>query len=462
MKKRLSPMDTVFLIMESPQNLMHVASMLTFQLPPQADRQAYCRQLMAHLVRHTHYAEPFDQKLAYPFLGMGAPSWVEDTQFDLENHVHHLAIPAPGGPRELTSLVARLHSTMLDRTRPLWEFHVIEGLKNNRFAIYFRIHHSCMDGLGRMKVIRSMLSTSADEGFKNAPWQGNGQRWKADPPQPLDTTLKNAFIGLANQLKIVPELASLGVSRSILHQSAAPMPFDAPKTRINKASKGQRRFAYADLPLSEVKQLGKMVGATVNDIVMSVCAMALRNYLLELNHLPDKPLIAFVPVSLRSNSHEGGNQLSNILCNLGTHIPDLRARLDLIKQSSSEGKEIIRKLSREAAQTLTFILQSPGMVFQLLKLSGVLNPAFNLMISNYPGPAEKLYLGSATLESLFPVSFLFNGQDLNITITSYVDALQFGLVGRSDGMFDMVRLASHIQHAFLAHKEEITHPLQNR
>ncbi|MBF0238444.1 MAG: wax ester/triacylglycerol synthase family O-acyltransferase [SAR324 cluster bacterium] len=446
--KRLNIIDTVFLQIETREQLMHVASVLILKKPESYDGD-YFKDLVTGMRQVKQFIEPFNQKLKYPPFKLGLPHWVVDDNIDLDFHIRHSAIPGPGTYEQLYTLISRLHSSLLDRSRPLWEFHIIEGLEGDRFAIYFKVHHACIDGLGRMKAIQRILNTSPENRKIRAPWQAVPDE-KKDNNEPVE----QAFLErIKAQISTVPELINLLLrSTGYLtepHKMKAPLPFNAPVSSINVVTSAQRRFANQDLPLADIKQIGKTMGATVNDVVMVICSGALRHYLLKHHDLPEKSLIAFVPVSIQTQSKgHVSNQLSNILCKLGTDVADPLERLRIIVESSKEGKEKISGLSKEAAQNLMLILQSPMFTIQLLQMQNQTVPAFNLVISNYPGPKEQLYLNGATMEAIYPVSFLFGGQGLNITVTSYHGKLCFGLLACRDGIPKIQELAKYLSESF--------------
>lgn len=430
---------------------MHVSSLLIFKYPAKPDSSSFLKEIINSFRNVSSFVHPFDKKLQYPIIGnIGTPSWTVDPDIDLHYHVRHSAIPSPGGEAELNELVSRLHSTMLDRNRPLWEFHLIEGLADNRFAIYFKVHHACFDGVGRMKVIRRALHTSIENKNIHAPWQKSSAEEKIETNETSWTdSLKNTY----KELTAAPEflgvvLKTLNQSIFKINKSDIPLPFEAPETIFNKETTGHRKFAHCNLSLSDVKKLGKSIGATINDIFMAVSAGAIRKYLLDKNSLPTSPLIAFVPVSVRTKGDDGGNQVSNILCNLGTQIEDPIERLNTICKSSKEGKERLGLLSTEAAKQMTVFLQAPALALQLLELSTSLRPSFNLILSNYPGPLEQLYLNGASLEAIYPVSFLFGGQGINITMTSYRDSLNFGIVTCRKSVPDADKIAGFIPEVY--------------
>ena len=450
---QLSLIDAGFLQIETPETPMHVGGLHIYQLP-EGGESSFVLELFKRFVSGQDFAPPFHQKLRYPLFKLGIPALVEDQDFDLNYHVRYCQLPQPGSMDQLLTLVSSLHESLLDQAYPLWECHLIDGLEGQRFAIYFKMHHCILDGVSGMKILEKCLSKSPTSHELTLPWEFSEQKKKKSRSKSGLPTRLYRIIGFAtSQVKVAYELTGAlwhtGLQSLKSGDTTLPLPFLCPKTAINQEVTTSRCFAVKTFSLESFKLLGKAAQATVNDIVIGVCAGALHRYLKEINKLPDKPLAALVPVSIRpKDSDAHGNQVSAILCNLGTHVEDPVRRLQIIKDSSTEGKAIQNDLSSQAAQEYAMIGGIPILLVQLLRLSTYMNPAFNLVISNVPGPRSSMYMQGAHLLNIYPVSALYKQQNLNITVTSYQDSLDFGLIACRDFLNDVGQLAQYLGDAF--------------
>ncbi len=439
----MSPTDSIFLTVEARQRPMHVGGLHLYQPPADAGPR-YAQDLFARLAATTTVSPLFRKRPVRSLLTGGQWAWEDDAQFDIEHHVRHNALPKPGRVLELLALCSRLHSTLLDRNRPLWEAHLIEGLSDGRFALYFKIHHALVDGVAAAKLLQSVLSTDPDNRDQPAPWAvpltSTGAPLRlVDPeaPTPAPRPAPDLTATLTRQAReVVTE--TLGMPRALLttvrrglRDETAPVAFHAPKTILNVPITGSRRVAAQSWPIDRIKAAGQRRGrdSTVNDVVLAMCAGALRSYLGELDALPDSPLIAMVPVSLRSESQSGGNAVGAVMCNLATHLADPDERLAMITRSMNDGKQALREMTPLEIVAMTGVGVGPLLLQSVPGLHSLLRPPFNLIISNVPGPRETLYLNGSRLLGMYPLSIPFDGQALNITCTSYADELAFGLTG---------------------------------
>jgi diacylglycerol O-acyltransferase len=417
----------MFMWLEQRRQPMHVAG-LQLYTPPKDAGPDFVRTLIDRYRTFTKARPPFNLRPRFRF---GHWFWEEDTDFELDYHVRHSALPAPGRVRELLALVSRLHGTLMDRSRPLWELHVIEGLADGRMALYVKVHHAMLDGVAAAKMLAAVLSESPTED-RPPLW---AQELPRRPPRPGDDAAPGGIRPILDVLRagaeMVPGLGS-GLWEIVRNTHANPAdatPFRAPPTMFNVAISGSRRFAAQSYSLQHVKELGKAAGATVNDVTLAVCSGALRRYLLSHNALPDKPLIAMVPVSIRPADAEAetGNQVAMLLASLATHIEDPKERLARIVESTTLAKERMGKMSRleRLAHAAGLGLPiGPSMATGLAKL----RPPFNVVISNVPGPKKPLYLNGLPLDEIYPVSIPADYMALNITIQGYCDHLGFGYV----------------------------------
>lgn len=421
----LSPTDSAFLWMETRNQPMHVAG-LNIYTPPRDSGPDYVCKLLADWSKHAKAVAPFNLR---PVLRMGLWYWEEDTEFELDYHLRHVALPRPGRIRELLSMVSRLHGNLLDRNRPLWETYVIEGLPGGRFATYTKMHHALIDGVTGARMVANSMSDNATE-HKAPVW---ALPFKQHPTARRTTAAPGLLEQLGNLARagkeILPGVGSglWDMVRAAYADGAIALPFQAPPTPFNVEISGSRRFASQSYSLTRFKHIGEATGATVNDVTLAICAGALREYLIAQSALPKKPLIAMVPVSLHGETDAGGNQVSLLLASLGTHITDPLKRLQHIVRSTSEAKDRLNHMPRlqKMAHGITSI--SP-LGAGIVTGTAEKHPLFNLVISNVPGPREALYLNGAHLDEVYPVSIPTHYLALNITIGGYGDRLGFGYI----------------------------------
>lgn len=444
--RALSPTDSAFLWIETRNQPMHVAGLNIYK-PPKGEGHAYVRQLLAEWGTHLQAKPPFNQRLV---MKAGLWYWEDDHEFELDYHLRHLALPKPGRIRELLAMVSRLHGNLMDRSRPLWEVSVIEGLPGGRFATYIKMHHSLVDGVSGARLMAEGLSKHANENKPPLWAQSYDKRTANQGKAPAPGVLQQ----LANLARagrdILPGIGSglWDIVRASQAHGNAALPFQAPPTPFNVEISGSRRFASQSYSLARFKRIGAATGATVNDVTLAVCAGALRRYLEMQNALPTEPLIAMVPVSLHGETNEGGNQVSLLLANLGTHIKDPIKRLAHIVESTSLAKSKLSSMPRlqKMAHGITSI--SPlgaGMITGTAEK----HPLFNLVISNVPGPKETLYLDGAKLDEVYPVSIPAQYLALNITISGYGDNLGFGFVACRRSVPAMQRMLDYTDESIL-------------
>ena len=438
--RALGPIDQAFLWLERRQQPMHVGGLMLFKIPEDADKN-FVQEVAARFKAVTPPVRPFNQRLEGMF-------WEEDEEFDLEHHFRHIALPDPGRVRELLAYVSQEHSALLDRAKPLWECHLIEGIEGNRFALYFKMHHAVVDGVAGMRIAQKSLSTDPNEKALTPLWAVKRDK----RPKEETTALSNfadTMTRLRHQASSVPKVAKelyQAIRASYEHDPDYVSVFQAPRSILNQKVSGSRRFAAQSYDLTRIKTIGKKLGVTINDVVMAMCAGALRSYLLELNALPAKPLIAMVPMSLRRDDSDGGNQISMILANLGTHLADPKARLDIIHRSVQNAKDRFSRMSPSEIMAYSALVYSISGANLMTGIAPKLQ-AFNVIISNVPGPKEKMYWNGAELDGFYPVSIVLNGMALNMTLTSYVDKLEFGLIACRKALPSMQRLLTYLEDA---------------
>ena len=440
----LSTLDASFLHMESNRTPMHVGGLMVFKLPQDAAPD-YLNKLFERLLKSPVTNAPFCYKLKKGRLSSVAPAWKVAKKIDIDYHVRHSALPFPGGEKELGVLVARLHSIHLDFDRPLWEFHLIEGLENNRFAIYMKTHHSLIDGMGAMKMIKKWLSDDPLEHTEVAPWSANFEirprRRRSTDEKPKKKTVGEL---VKQQFGATKELAGKLRQMNDRHENPEGGMYSAmhtPKTLFNQSISPQRRLATQLYDVERFKRIQKATGATVNDICLSVIGAATRRYLDELERLPEDSLIVSIPVGLPRPDGKIGNAAIGFACPLGTDIREPERRLKNIKTITHRTKQQLKSLSSDALKQFSILGVAPLMMGQLTGLGMKIPPLFNLVVSNVVATRHKMYLNGAELEAMYPISILFDGYALNITVVGYADSLALGFTGCRNALPSLQRLA---------------------
>jgi WS/DGAT/MGAT family acyltransferase len=452
----LSGIDAAFLHLESPEMPMHVGSLHVLELPAgyQGD---FFEDVKACLAQRLHLADVFTRKLALMPFDLSNPVWVEDEDIDLEHHIRHITLPKPGSNTQLQQYVARLHSTLLDRSRPLWEFFVIDGLRSGEVALYIKVHHARLDGQAGVALGRAIFDTTP-EGRHIKPPRPRARRnqYQLGVAELLGAALSNTAqqvlklvktlpaMGRAAATMLLPEKDEDGRRRWSLPRN---LNFLAPRTAFNVAITNQRRFAARTVPLAEVKEIAKRSGVSLNDVVMATVAGGLREYFIGHRELPERPLSAAVPVSLRAAGDESANnQVSMVTMTLATNVADPMQRLKAIAAGSTDTKAKLGRV-KTAIPTDFPMLAAPWLMSGLASLFGrsrlanVLPPVANLVISNVPGIQQQLYFAGARIISYYPVSIPAHGMALNVTVQSYNGRLDYGLIGCRRAVPDIMDLA---------------------
>ena len=458
---RLSPLDAAWLFTESRATPNHVGGLLQFRLPEGAPKD-FLVKLMRDFRNHREFTPPWNRRLKYAFNKNPVPVWIEDQAIDLEYHVRHSALPWPGGERELGELVGRLQSQALDLSRPPWECTLIEGLEQDRFAMFIKIHHSLVDGVGGMKLLQRAMSADRKASLKIVPfWAAPmpgvaaSKRKKQEPTSAsLPTMAEAAAAGmeaLSSQAKSVPQLIS-AFSKMIKGSASADegliVPFSAPRSVLNGRVREKRRFATQQFPMERIRTLASGAGCTINDVVLAVCGAALRQFLQERGNLPEQSLTAGIPVSVRpSDDESGGNAISFIIATLGTDLTNPLERLEAIRTSVRHAKDHVQSLPKQAMLQYTMLLMAPTLLTLLTGMGGRTRPMFNITISNVPGPEKPLYFRGAELLATYPASIITHGQALNITCQSYAGYLNFGFTACHTSMPSMQKLAVYSMQA---------------
>jgi WS/DGAT/MGAT family acyltransferase len=475
--RQLSSLDAQFLALETNRQSGHVGGLAILDPSTRPNGAIDCADLKALLEERLPVLPPFGWKLVEVPFGLDYPYWIDDEDFDLDFHVRELALPAPGNQTQLTDQVARIFSRPLDRARPLWELYLIHGLENDRVAVLTKIHHALIDGLSGAEIMGLLLDLSPEgrdpSDLPPAPEPNGNGRAKPSQLEMLGRGLLGvpryplrALRSLPRALPNMTETGALGnlpgagmvsgvadrVQRTITRTPALPRPsFDAPRTSFNGRVSPHRRFAFGEMGLKEVKDVKSLYDVTVNDVVVSIAAGAVRRWLIEHDELPDTPLVAQIPVSVRTGDQVGtyGNRILLMSVPFHTDIEDPIERLQTTHDSLADMKERHKALPAELLQDANHFI--PPAVFHraaqlTFRLStGVGRPAWNLVVSNVPGPQLPLYLAGARLVANYPVSVITDGMGLNITVMSYNGKMDYGIVADRDQMPDVDRLMDWLQ-----------------
>lgn len=435
----LHPIDLLFLSLEKRQQPMHVAGLFLFQLPENAP-ETFIQDLVNDIRLNKNIPiPPFNQKLNGLF-------WDNDALFDLDHHFRHIALPQPGRIRELFTYISQEHSSLIDRAKPLWTCHIIEGIEGNRFAMYFKIHHAMIDGVAGMRLLEKSFSTDPNTKGIIAPWYVENRRSKRLKALP-STKLQKWTKLLKSQIHATPlvmrELSHALQDKKNRHPDYVSS-FQAPCSILNQRVSSARRFAAQSFDFNRFRNIAKVLNVTINDVILAICSGALRNYLISQDALPKKPMIAMVPVSVRNDDSDTSNRITMILANLGTHQANPLARLNTIHRSIMNAKERFKRMSSD--QILGYSACVYGAAGVNI-VSGLMpkRQAFNLVISNLPGPTEALYWNGARLDAMYPASIVLDGQALNITMTSYLDKLEVGLTACRNALPKMQNLLHYLE-----------------
>src|SRR4051812_32360119 len=454
--QRLTGMDATFLYMETPSSYMHVAGLMVLD-PSTVGGVLSMDDVREFYDSRLHLAAPFRRRLVEIPMGLHHPLWVEDPDFDLDYHLRHIAVPPPGGDKQLAELAAHLVTIQLDRNRPLWESWAIEGLENGHVAVLSKVHPAAIDGVSGNEIPVAMLQLSPDD---EAP--PPAEDWEPDRiPTEVErlgyaaTSLARQPFRLARTLRRTTETA-LRTRQRNRQPDVDPPPgfFAAPRTSFNCALTPHRDFAFTSLSLTDVKDVKNALGVSVNDVVLALCAGSLRRYLEANGELPDEPLVAMVPVSVRTDEQKGtlGNQVSNMLCSLATEIEDPVERIQAIHEGTQQAKSQLNAigadtLSNWAEFAAPALAGRAARLYSRTKMADRHRPLFNVTISNVPGPPFPLYSNGARVVAHYPMGPIFDGGGLNITVMSYLDQLDFGLVACSDLIEDPWVLADGLDAA---------------
>jgi WS/DGAT/MGAT family acyltransferase len=435
----MSPTDSVFLLSESREHPMHVGGLQLFE-PPEDAGPEFLRELHQTLIGNDAFQPTFRKRPATLFGGIANVGWAYDDDIDIGYHVRRSALPRPGRVRELLELTSRLHGSLLDRHRPLWEAHFVEGLNDGRFALYTKFHHALIDGVSALKLLQRSLSTDPHDTEIKAVWNLPRRQ------RPAGRSRLQALTQIAGSVATMG-VSTVALARAAVLEQQLTLPFAAPRSMLNVRIGGARRCAAQSWSLDRVKSVKQATGVTINDVILAMCAGALRHYLVEQNALPETPLTAMVPVSLRTDdeSDSGGNLVGSILCNLATDVDDAAVRLETISASMRANKKVFSELPRLQALALSAFNIAPLALTPVPGFVSSAPPPFNVVISNVPGPTEPLYWGGARLDGNYPMSIVTDWLALNMTVVANAGNLDFGLVGCRRSVPHLQRLLVYLE-----------------
>lgn len=447
--QRLSGLDASFLYLETSSQPMHVCSIIELDTSTVPGGYTFER-LRDALVRRIRAVPPFREKLADSPLNLDHPVWVDDEDFDVDRHLHRIAVPAPGGRAELSQICGHIAQTPLDRRRPLWEMWVIEGVagtdchRDGRLAVMTKVHHAGVDGVTGANLMSQLCATEPDAAAPEpAAGVGGGAGWRIAAGGLVRFAARPLRLA-----SVVPDTAAsvLATVRRALDGAAMARPFAAPATVFNARISNRRCIAYAELNLDDVKAVKNHFGVKVNDVVMALVSGVLRQYLAERNALPDSSLVASVPISVHGKSDRPGrNQVSAMFASLHTEIADPVQRLKAIAHANSVAKEHSSAIGASLLQDWTQFAAPAvfGIAMRLYARTRFTDsmPVHNLVVSNVPGPQLPLYLLGCEVKAMYPLGPIFHGSGLNITAMSLRGKLDVGLIGCPDLVPDLWELA---------------------
>ncbi len=455
--KQLTGLDATFLYMETATTFGHVSGLFIYERP--SDDYGAFQAVKDTYASHLDMFEPLRRRLVEVPFGLDRPYWIEDPNFDLDYHIREIALPAPGDDTQLAEQVARIIARPCDRTRPLWEVYVIEGLASGDFAVLSKVHHATVDGAAGAIMTTMLLDPAPD-----TPLREPGPIPEAEPIPSSNDMLRKGLLSLLRrpdrtirlQLRVAQQIAEASRQEGLANVAGAARRFIsaprtrprddrdsapdapetmAPKTPFNASISPHRKVAFRSVPLAQIKDIKNALGATVNDVVMAVCAGALRRYLERTGDLPDEPLVGMVPVSIRTGeeAETWTNRVSGLFCPLPTNVADPAERVQDVHDWMAEAKQqwdllpadIMVELADMAPPALA---TRAARVATSLRIGDRVDMPINLVISNVPGPRDPLYLRGARAKHYVPVSTIAEGQGLNITVQSYLDVLDFGIV----------------------------------
>jgi diacylglycerol O-acyltransferase len=448
--KALSGLDGAFLHLETPETPMHVASLHLFDLPP-GYRGDFAADIRRNMKKRLHLAPVFTRKLAAMPLQFANPVWVEEGRVDLDRHIKQVTLPAPGTMAQFEDCAGRLHSELLDRSRPLWQVTVIDGLQSGQVAYYIKVHHAVLDGQAGVLLAQALFDVTPQ--IRNIP---PGKSHRAEHPGMAQLAAAALKHDAGQYIKLIRHLPD--VVRT-LYGMFGKVPAEAkgrlgqnfsfgPKTPLNVPITGERGFAALSIPLATLQTIATANEAKLNDVVLALCSGALRRYLAHHGGIPKKPLIAAMPISLRqAGNTEYTTQATMSLVSLNTQIADPVRRLRAIRDAAGAVKALAKR-ARGVLPTDFPSIGTPWLLHGLASLYGrsglasAMPPIANVVISNVPGPTAPLYAAGARMATYWPLSIPEHGLGLNITVMSYAGAMGFGFTTARAAVPDARKLSA--------------------
>jgi WS/DGAT/MGAT family acyltransferase len=464
----LSGLDAAFLHLESPETPMHVGGLSIMELSPEYSGD-FMDDVRTHITERMHMAPIFQRKLVNMPFDIANPIWVMDEDIDIDYHIRHVIVPPPATRNTVDRLVARLHSSLLDRSRPLWEMHVLDGLpvpsdvpEGTRYVgLYSKMHHAALDGMGGQVLMEAIMDISA---VPRPPSKRKRRRESitGDNYGVAELTASGVMHNVSQSVKLAKNLPTLTMKAFNLFKPAKDVEGDgkaekmnwlAPKTPLNATITNQRSFARFSIPYAESKRIAKLNNVSLNDVVMAISGEGMLRYFEDEDFKPDDSMLAAIPVSVRPEGNtELSNQVSMARMNLATTIKDPLERLQAIYASSNSVKSMLSDVKAVLptdfpSMGAPWLVSSIAATLTRARVANSLPPFANVLISNVPGPNITLYFAGAKQISTYPVSIPYHGMGLNITLQSYNGWLDFGLISCQKLMPDIHELAQHMKDA---------------
>ncbi len=462
--QHLTGLDAAFLALETPSAHMQVMAVAVLDpstVPTTAGGAqapgSYYERVRALFEARLHLVPPFRRRLVDVPFGVFVPSWADDPDFDLDFHLRRAALPAPGGPAELAAFAADVASRPLDRSRPLWEAYVVEGLEHGHIAFVAKLHHSMIDGVAGVAILSALFDLEL--GAPLEPLEP-ADDWQPAPLPSDAEMLGRAFVAMAERpmkfmravTNFVPGLVR-AVRRAYDEELAVALPLTSPRLSMNRSITPHRVIAFSSVSLADVKAVKNALGVTVNDVVLAITAGALRSYLNAREELPDKALVAAIPTSVRASTDEQfGNKVSSMFAGLPVELADPIDRVNAVARSMSGAKGVHEEVGgstlQDWAEAAAPVLFTRAMRFYTrLRLGERIRPVINVIMSNVPGPPWPLYLAGARLVAIHPMGPIFDDCGLNITVISYLDNVDFGFLACRELVPDVDELAAFVPDA---------------
>ena len=449
MVERLRGLDAMYLYLESPSQPLNICCVIRLDIGSRRDTDFFA-EFRADVIERVQRVPELRQRVADGRLNLGHPVWVEDDDFDAGRHLHRVGVPSPGGREDCARLLAHIASLPLDRRHPLWEVWILENPATpDVLDLVFKAHHAVVDGVGGVNIMAQLCTTEPDTAIP----QGGAA---ARPPSSLEI-VASGFLGAARRpiqlSRILPAtlLTALGTAARARQGKVMAPPFAAPPTVFNRPYSQRRSVAFASMDLDVIKAVKRQHEVTLNDVVMAVCAGALRTFLADRRELPESPLVAAIPVSIQGMSDRPGrNQTSYMFCRLPTPVTDPVDRLAAVVETVAAAKDHTSAVGPTLLHDWSDLLGQSAMsaIRQLVgAIPAPANPPFNLILSNVPGPQQPLYLAGLEILSVTPLGPILINAGLNVTVMSYNGRLQVGLVSSPDLGVDLWQLVDEFPHA---------------